>query len=70
MVANEEKRFRVRGCEMEFMCKGNVDAGLTTIEEKSLGATHKSGSSPIKGVLEFSQCQLLGVKSQIEKERK
>jgi altronate dehydratase large subunit len=55
MVANEEKRFRVPGCEMEFMCKGNVDGGLTSIEEKSLGAIHKSGSRPIQGVLEFSQ---------------
>ncbi len=55
MLANEEKRFRVPGCEMEFMCQGNVDGGLTTIEEKSLGAIHKSGSKPIQGVLEFSQ---------------
>jgi altronate dehydratase large subunit len=55
MVSNEQKRFTVRGCEMEFMCQGNIDGGLTTIEEKSLGAIHKSGSRPIRGVLEFSQ---------------
>jgi len=55
MVSNEQKRFTVPGCEMEFMCRGNVDGGLTTIEEKSLGAIHKSGSRPIQGVLEFSQ---------------
>jgi len=58
MVANEEKRFRVSGCEIEFMCQGNIDGGLTTIEEKSLGAIHKSGTRPIQGVLEFSQRRL------------
>jgi altronate dehydratase large subunit len=30
---------------------GNADGGLTTIEEKSLGAYAKSGSSPINGVI-------------------
>jgi altronate dehydratase large subunit len=54
MIGNEQKRWSVPGAQMEFMCKGNVDGGLTTIEEKSLGAIHKSGSRPIKGVLENS----------------
>jgi altronate hydrolase len=31
---------------------GNAEGGLTTIEEKSLGAYAKSGSAPIVGVLE------------------
>ncbi len=30
---------------------GNADGGLTTIEEKSMGAYAKSGSSPIRGLL-------------------
>jgi len=30
---------------------GNADGGLTTIEEKSLGAYAKSGSGPIRGVI-------------------
>jgi len=30
---------------------GNADGGLTTIEEKSLGAYAKSGASPISGIL-------------------
>jgi len=51
MVANEEKRWTVPGMQVEFMCKGNVDGGLTTIEEKALGAVHKGGSTPIHGVL-------------------
>src|SRR3546814_4137217 len=30
---------------------GNADGGLTTIEEKSLGAYAKSGASPISGII-------------------
>lgn len=37
------------------MSPGNVDGGLTTIEEKSLGAIMKSGSMPIKGVLKTAE---------------
>jgi len=54
MIADEQKRWSVPGAQMEFMCKGNVEGGLTTIEEKSLGAIHKSGSRPIMGVLEIN----------------
>lgn len=32
---------------------GNIKGGLTTIEEKSLGAINKSGTKPIQGVLEY-----------------
>ncbi|MBM3302549.1 MAG: UxaA family hydrolase, partial [Deltaproteobacteria bacterium] len=51
MVSNEEKRWTVPGMQVEFMCKGNVDGGLSTIEEKALGAVHKGGTKPIQGVL-------------------
>lgn len=34
---------------------GNFAGGLTTIEEKSMGAVIKSGSSPIQGVLKVSE---------------
>jgi altronate dehydratase large subunit len=54
VIGNEEKRWSVPGSQVEFMCRGNVEGGLTTIEEKSLGAIQKSGSRPIKGVLENS----------------
>ena len=40
------------------MCIGNVQGGLSTIEEKSLGAIHKSGTRPIQGVLEYSDEKL------------
>lgn len=33
----------------------NIAAGLSTIEEKSLGAIAKSGSAPIRGVLQYGQ---------------
>jgi altronate dehydratase large subunit len=51
LVSAEEKMYTVQGAEMEFMCKGNILGGLTTIEEKSMGSLHKTGSSPIVGVL-------------------
>ena len=34
---------------------GNITGGLTTIEEKSLGAVAKAGSSPIREVLKYGQ---------------
>jgi altronate dehydratase large subunit len=34
---------------------GNIKSGLTTIEEKSLGAVIKSGTSPLMGMLEYAQ---------------
>lgn len=33
----------------------NIKAGISTIEEKSLGAVQKAGSRPINGVLEYAQ---------------
>ncbi len=35
--------------------RGNMASGLTTIEEKSLGAVAKAGSSPLRGFLEFGE---------------
>ncbi len=34
---------------------GNIAGGLTTIEEKSLGAVKKSGSMPVQGVLDYAE---------------
>ena len=34
---------------------GNVEGGLTTIEEKSLGTIAKAGKAPIQGVLKYSE---------------
>ncbi len=37
------------------LAPGNVEAGLSTIAEKSLGCIAKAGSSPIREVLEYGQ---------------
>jgi altronate dehydratase large subunit len=34
---------------------GNISGGLTTIEEKSLGAISKAGTRPIQGVYEYGE---------------
>jgi len=34
---------------------GNIQGGLTTIEEKSLGTIAKAGQAPIQGILEYSE---------------
>ncbi|MGP4040839.1 UxaA family hydrolase [Gracilibacillus sp. D59] len=34
---------------------GNIQGGLSTIEEKSLGAIYKSGTAPIQGVLQYGE---------------
>ena len=34
---------------------GNIEGGISTIEEKSLGAIIKGGSKPIRGVLEYAE---------------
>jgi altronate dehydratase large subunit len=33
----------------------NIAAGITTLEEKSLGAVHKAGTAPIEGVLKYAE---------------
>ncbi|RLG76874.1 MAG: altronate dehydratase [Thermoprotei archaeon] len=35
--------------------RGNIAGGITTIEEKSLGAIIKGGSRPIRGILEYAE---------------
>ncbi|TRO47723.1 altronate dehydratase, partial [Candidatus Bathyarchaeota archaeon] len=51
MIARQELRMRAAGIDSRFMSKGNIEGGLTTIEEKSLGAIRKGGTRPIQGVL-------------------
>jgi altronate dehydratase large subunit len=52
MVDREERRMKAMGIDSRFITKGNIEGGLTTIEEKSLGAIRKGGTRPIQGVLE------------------
>jgi altronate hydrolase len=52
IVANVEKAARYyRTLGHGSFAPGNADGGLTTIEEKSLGAYSKSGRSPIAGLI-------------------
>lgn len=55
LIANERARWSVKGADLETMSIGNCVGGLTTIEEKSMGALHKMGSRPIVDVLEINR---------------
>jgi len=57
MVERMEARIRATGVDIRGSqpTKGNIEGGLTTIEEKSLGALAKTGSAPLEGVLEYAQ---------------
>lgn len=55
LIQNEEKRWSVEGTEVETMSIGNSIGGLTTLEEKSLGALHKMGHQPILDVLQVNK---------------
>jgi altronate dehydratase large subunit len=51
IIEEQENRQKAMGVNSRWMSKGNIDGGLTTIEEKSLGAVRKGGTKPIQGVL-------------------
>lgn len=55
LINNEKKRWSVEGTDLETMSIGNSVGGLTTIEEKSLGALHKMGHKPIEDVLQINK---------------
>lgn len=56
IVRNMEARANAFGCDMRKgqPTPGNIAGGLSSIEEKSLGAIVKSGTRPIQGVLEYT----------------
>jgi len=51
-VKIESSGFDIRGTEPS---PGNIEGGLSTLEEKSLGAIRKGGTSPINEVIEYAQ---------------
>lgn len=55
IVAEMERRAESLGCDMRKgqPTPGNIAGGLSTIEEKSLGAIMKSGNRAIQGVLAY-----------------
>lgn len=55
LINNERARWSVEGTDVETMSIGNSVGGLTTIEEKSLGALHKMGTKPIQDVLQINK---------------
>ncbi len=54
LISKEIKRWNVGELQLETMSVGNYCGGLTTIEEKSLGALYKTGTCKIQGALEIS----------------
>jgi altronate dehydratase large subunit len=57
LVERMEQRAKAIGCDMRGgqPTAGNIKGGLTTIEEKSLGAIAKGGTAPIQAVYEYGQ---------------
>ena len=57
IVQRMETRAKSLGCDMRKgqPTPGNIEGGLSSIEEKSLGAIVKSGTRPIQGVLEYPE---------------
>ena len=57
MVRRYEERFLERGVDMRGTnpTKGNIEGGLTTIEEKSLGAISKGGTETIQEMYEYGE---------------
>jgi altronate dehydratase large subunit len=56
IVQSMEARANAIGCDMRKgqPTPGNIAGGLSSIEEKSLGAIAKSGTRPIQGVLDYT----------------
>jgi len=54
VIMDEFRRSNVNESMTEVMCKGNYLGGLSSIEEKALGAVLKSGSRDILGVLKVN----------------
>lgn len=57
IVARTEQRARDAGVDLRGSqpTPGNIEGGITTIEEKSLGCVYKAGRAPLEGVLEYAE---------------
>lgn len=57
MVARYESSINYEGIDIRGAqpSRGNIEGGLSTLEEKSLGAAKKAGNAPLTGVLEFGE---------------
>ncbi|NDF03073.1 MAG: altronate dehydratase [Actinobacteria bacterium] len=56
VVARYERSINYEGIDIRGAqpSRGNIEGGLSTLEEKSLGAAKKAGNAPFTGVLEFA----------------
>jgi altronate dehydratase large subunit len=56
-IINYDKMFKENGEDIRNSnpSPGNKKSGITTLEEKSLGCIHKSGTKPFVGVYEYGQ---------------
>ncbi len=57
LISAHEQMGRSVGQDIRSINPGpaNIEAGISTLEEKSLGAIHKAGSAPLQGVLDWAQ---------------
>jgi len=55
IIDSWEQRAKNEAVRFHLITTGNIEGGLTTIEEKSLGAIYKAGSSEIQGVIEYAE---------------
>ena len=56
VVARYEQSITYEGIDIRGAqpSRGNIEGGLTTLEEKSLGAAKKAGNAPFTGVLDYA----------------
>ncbi len=56
VVARYENSINYEGIDIRGAqpSRGNIDGGLSTLEEKSLGAAKKAGNAPFTGVLDYA----------------
>jgi altronate dehydratase large subunit len=56
-VEHREELARLMGVDMRGAqpSPGNQEGGLTTIEEKSLGAVSKGGTTPVRGLVDYAE---------------
>ena len=57
LIENHEEVARGVGQDIRTInpVPANIAAGISTLEEKSLGAVHKGGTAPIAGVLDYAE---------------
>jgi altronate dehydratase large subunit len=57
LVAEQEERARATGEDIRNInpVPANIRAGISSLEEKSLGAAEKTGTRPIQGLLEWGE---------------